>query len=76
MQRKNLTFLLVVAAVLTVAMLLAACSGTEGPAGSKGPAGPTGPAGPQGGHLCRVPRRYLIDHREEGCVERVHAWNW
>ncbi len=48
MQRKNLTFLLVVAAVLTVAMLLAACSGTEGPAGSKGPAGPTGPAGPQG----------------------------
>lgn len=48
MQRRTLTLLLVVTAVLTVAMLLAACGQQAGPAGPAGPQGEPGSTGPQG----------------------------
>lgn len=48
MQRRTLTLLLVVTAVLAVALLLAACAQQAGPAGPAGPQGEPGPAGPQG----------------------------
>jgi hypothetical protein len=40
--------MLVLGAILFVAILLAACAGTEGPQGPAGPAGAAGPEGPQG----------------------------
>jgi len=40
--------MLALGAMLLVAILLAACAGTEGPQGPAGPAGPAGPEGPQG----------------------------
>ena len=45
MTRKQI---LIIGLVLSVALLLAACSGEDGPIGPQGPPGPAGPEGPQG----------------------------
>jgi len=44
----NKNNMLALGAMLIVAILLAACAGSESPQGPAGPAGPAGPEGPQG----------------------------